>query len=431
MGQKMQYPALCVKTFLNLWRNWAIAFGSIVLLIVLSMFVPRQFMPIVALAEAYLLNVLVRIDVSSPNFGCVLCVRVATQTLFWSAVVMFAVNILNMPWAIREFFESIGFSSNAPMLVSPIVFPILLVLSTVTLMIGNESRFCRRCRQRYGSYEEEGVMSLLFWREARYQLILMMIISAIVTAVSWWYFLIFYINVNLNSPDKFFLIYMPAAIYLISLALMAVRNYQTLYVLNSVSVSGVLPGTKTVVRFLVINNDALLMTANADGLMDTPIVKQLSENIDVSDNIADKIFGDLTGIKNSKLKYLFTNGGFRAGADVDHFAVFVDNDGAAKLAKNDRIWSSLDEIDRCQKASRMSPQLSHELYRIFTITMAWKTYDKSGHRLYPIKNYRPTFRLRDLANWQVNYNDLGWIQVSRNNEDKKFFHIRKIWKKIF
>ena len=80
--------------------------------------------------------------------------------------------------------------------------------------------------------------------------------------------------------------------------------------------------------------------------------------------------------------------------------------------------------------NRLSPMLANELVRIHTITMAWKTYDRRGHRLYPIKNYKPIFRLRDFKEWDVDFNDPVWLQISVENEDRPFFRVRRVWRKF-
>ena len=61
--------------------------------------------------------------------------------------------------------------------------------------------------------------------------------------------------------------------------------------------------------------------------------------------------------------------------------------------------------------------------------MAWKMYDVNGKRLYNIKNYRPTFRIDDIKNCEVDFNDIRWLFVSGNNEDRRCFNLRKIWYK--
>ena len=62
--------------------------------------------------------------------------------------------------------------------------------------------------------------------------------------------------------------------------------------------------------------------------------------------------------------------------------------------------------------------------------MAWKTYDRNGRRLYPIRHYRPTFRLRDLREWTVDYDDQSWFDIAQNNEDRRFFRLRNFWNNI-
>jgi hypothetical protein len=47
--------------------------------------------------------------------------------------------------------------------------------------------------------------------------------------------------------------------------------------------------------------------------------------------------------------------------------------------------------------------------------------------LYQIKNYKPTFRLRDIRNWDVDYNDHHWMTVTHINEDKLLYPILKIF----
>ena len=71
-----------------------------------------------------------------------------------------------------------------------------------------------------------------------------------------------------------------------------------------------------------------------------------------------------------------------------------------------------------------------EIQRIYRIAMAWKTYDRNGRRLYKIKHYRPTFHLRDLKNWEVDYNDHQWLKVARHNEDEFWYPLRRLFMRL-
>lgn len=73
--------------------------------------------------------------------------------------------------------------------------------------------------------------------------------------------------------------------------------------------------------------------------------------------------------------------------------------------------------------------MSTEMHRLHTITMAFKTYTTEGLRRYNIKNYRPTFRIKDIKSLDVDFNDSSWLFVADNNEDIPFFRFRKFWRK--
>lgn len=61
--------------------------------------------------------------------------------------------------------------------------------------------------------------------------------------------------------------------------------------------------------------------------------------------------------------------------------------------------------------------------------MAWKTYHSDGTRRYAIKHYTPTFRLRDLHKWKIDFNDPKWLRVADNNEDVRYYRLRRFWRK--
>ena len=77
----------------------------------------------------------------------------------------------------------------------------------------------------------------------------------------------------------------------------------------------------------------------------------------------------------------------------------------------------------------MAPLFSAEFIRLYTIAMAWKTYTADGKRRYLIRNYVPTFRIRDIKNWDVDYNDIRWLDVARNNQDVPMYGLRRFWRR--
>ena len=48
---------------------------------------------------------------------------------------------------------------------------------------------------------------------------------------------------------------------------------------------------------------------------------------------------------------------------------------------------------------------------------------------YGIKHYKPSFRLRDLDDIDVDFNDPVWLMIADDNEGRPFFQLRKLWRK--
>lgn len=92
-------------------------------------------------------------------------------------------------------------------------------------------------------------------------------------------------------------------------------------------------------------------------------------------------------------------------------------------------WYSMSQLQRLLYNHELSPMLASEIHRLYMVTMAWKTYDADGRRLYKIKNYRPMFRLNGICDWDVDFNNPLWLEVSSFNQDKPFYSIRRLWRK--
>ena len=415
----------------SLWSNWAIAFGSIALVLLCALFIPKLWLPLLPFALAY--NILMKLRSSSSNThitGCNLILWAAVLILFWSAIIMTAINILRSDWLLGDFHIFEPYNPKHPYVCCLIVFPVALAVSVYMLVRGQRLKYCRRCQARFGYYSAEGIVSVLYFRESRYQLRLLLILSLVLSTIDWAYYYLFYINVNYNAPDKFYFIIMPIAVYVVSLVFMTAR-----YVTLADQISdkpGKLSGARpmmTVVRFLVFSGDSAYLAAEDDGLLDTPARMIVPRRESMTVEQAAESFSDISGIKSAEIKYIYSDSGYAAGSNVLHFAAFVpEGNRTSRLGGS---WLTIDELDRKLRAGDLSPMLVNEIYRIYNITMAWKTYDRNGRRLYPIKNYRPTFRLKDFKLWDVDYDDINWLDVATNNEDRPFFRLRRFWRRNF
>ncbi len=419
-------------TVRGLWNNWAIGFGAIALVMFLSLFIPKTILPFVLFLLAFLMMAKIKAANADTKIGaCYLILWAMALIMFWSGAVMILINILRAKWFFGGQFAFEPFNPRHPYVCSLIIFPIALGICVYFLIRGHKLKICRACHHRFGYYDPKSTIARLYYREARYQLRMMMWLSLLLSCIDWTYYYFFYINVNYNTPDKFYFIFMPIAVYVISLVYMTVRYMTMSDDLTATSNPRNLKPMRTLVRYLVLDGDHILLKEEADHLTDTPAKVIIARTDEISDEKAAKEFTELTGYEDFDTRYLYTDTGYVNALNIIHYAAFLNNTPESVPSKTGGEWLKLDELDRRLKEGRLAPQLYSELIRIYNITMAWKTYNLNGERLYPIKHYQPSFRLRDFRKWTVDYTDLRWLDVATNNEDRSFFKLRRFWRKHF
>jgi hypothetical protein len=413
----------------TMWRNWAVATGALMLPMASSLFLPKIWLPFLALAEVYVLVSLRKAAIASAVSNCSALAGIAIRSLFTSALIMLAINILCTDWLVPASFHLELYNSEIPFITCLIVFPVTAVYCGLFLLLGLGSRTCRECQGRNGFYAGDSVVGTLYYREVSYQTAILLLLSVVLGAIEYWYYFARYINSDLNDPDRFFFTYMPLAMYLLSLLFMAGR-YASMHTLYTAMRGDAASGTSTtMVRFLVFCNDDMLLHQGADGRWDTPAESVIRRSESLGEHEARLLFVEKTGISNFGLRYCFNGRGFSTNSNILHYAAFVSPEEKDNFDPSD-LWFNPYMLDRGLATNTLSPVLANELYRIHTITMAWKTYDRNGRRLYPIKHYRPTFRFRDLQNWCVDYDDESWFGIAHHNEDRRFFRTRQFFDKI-
>lgn len=412
----------------TMFRNWAMAFGAIALLLLLSIFLPMWWVPFVAIVEWYLLISAVKSTEERPGSYCSLVMRMAAQAMAVTALVMTAVLVVYTDHILPQFIQLPLYNREIPFISALIVFPSVAIICALMLYGGLSGRRCRECQKRNGNFPGDSIIATLYQRESKYQLTVLMLVSIALGAVDYWYYFARYVNSNLNSPDRFFFNYMPIGVYLVSLAVMRSRYAAMHSVYESMAASSPAGTATTEVRFLIISGNDLLLTQNdKTSKWDTPAIAAIGRTLSIGEREAELLLASKTGLKDCPLRYCFTTQGFSHGSNVIHYAAFVADYQREAAATDGREWFNAYMLDAALATNSLSPQLASELFRIHTITMAWKTYDRNGRRLYPIKNYRPTFRLGDLRKWNVDYDDTHWFSIAATNQDRRFFGLHRFW----
>jgi len=422
----MRQASIVSGTLRSLFRSWVVSVGVVAAVIGAASFINKTLLPAVLLVLSYLLSALMHERMLRPRQYCARLLWVVRTTFVLSAFVMFALVLIHVPQLFGDRFNAPYFNPGIPYVSGLVIFSVGALVSMYAMFIGRSLGTCRSCRRIYGDYDSNSLASSLFNDESGRQLRLFLGICLGVGIVQWVYFYVFFINVNFNSPDLFFFNFMPVAVYLLSLVFLASRYYNISENFRSAVAFNDRTNKNGALRFIVTNGDTMLLREQSDGLWDTPYQTDVNLS-DMNDTKARECFSILGGPADSSLRFLYRSEG-PGGDNAEHYAAFV-TDGCGEQSLRGGRWHTLYEVDKFLHSGRLAPMLANELVRIYTITMAWKTYDRQGNRLYPVKHYRPVFRLRDFKEWDVDYNDSLWLQVSVENEDSRFFRARRLWRK--
>lgn len=409
-------------------KSWAICFGCLSLLCVAGYWIHPVWMSLLAFGMLMVVQVFNARNSRNGAPYCPLFMVATNYSLIWIFVIMVVINLINSRWLLNT---SLGgrFAHPAfPFISTLIVYPAMAVGYGYALFFRGHTNMCDACRERAGYSIKDTLERNVFHHEVKFQMRLSFGLSLVMTAVTWTYYFVFYINVNINTPDAFYFFALPGLLYLFSLVYFYMKYASLDFEIQ------MLPGvddTKfhTLEHFMIVCHDRLLLReleidGMPIGLWDSPAVYKRKYTTDVSENQARDDFKAISGADDFSLRRLFVTTTDKQ--NCFHYAAFVDSQDELKGLSGK--WCTLLDVDLLIKAGKITRPLAYELHRVYTMTMAWKTYDREGRRLYAIRNYRPTFKLVDFKDWDIDYNDMHWLAVAQNNEDKKFYRLRKFWR---
>ncbi len=414
------------KVFNQLFLTWVICRGAIITLIVLGWCLPCMWLPFVGFLLIIPVISFSNYNLVRGTFNCSLETYYTVYTLFISSLIMLVINIMNTKWC--HWGIAGEMHDPQPFISTLIVYPVAAAMFGLALIRRMHTRHCKACKEQHTFSVKMTIECNVFTAEAMSQIKMHFIISLLISIAVWCYYCIFYINVNINTPDTFFYYIVPLTVYVLSIIYYTSR-YSNMHFEASIAPQRLDHDNMTKLRYMVVGGDKILLQEVAKdksglGLWDTPAVCEVPYSDDVEMEQAMAMFKNISGVDDFELKFLFTIN--TSKSITYHYAAFVP--GEENFSGLEGEWFNLYQIDMMMKAGMISRAFAFEMHRIFTITMAWKTYDREGKRLYPIKNYRPTFRLSDFKDWNVDYTDLHWMSVSQNNEDRPFFRLRKFWR---
>lgn len=429
------------KGILHLWTTWLLGSGMLTLLILLSLWVRPIYMPFVAYGLQFILFILIRSNRLKRLPACYLFPFVVSRILFWSGTVMLIINFLHSRWLFHLVFDASTVNPDIPFITTLIVTPVSALICFWARINRASISFCRDCRMRAGTAAERGFLGMIYTREGQYQVLVTLTISIVVGAVAWLYYGLTYINTSLNRPDRFVffwgecMVWLTAAIYF-GMRYLGIWGYYC----QDVEGSTTRHGRSTQLRYLIIADDLIALRpphTGADMLIpgtdhyDTPmsITDNWRENTSLPQ--ATGMFADMTNITDADIRFFYSTTRGNADCNIFHFFAFLTPEQKAKFDSAHPYceWVTFRKMANLINEKKLNPLMSAEITRLYIMSMAWKTYYRTGKRRYKIKHYRPTFHVQDIKTWDLDFNDSSWLYIADNNQDVSFYRPRRLWRK--
>lgn len=418
----------------SLWINWALSAGSLALTVFLGLYVTKLWLPAFVLGFAFIL--IGRISRLNENNAqiCNILPYITVRILLVTAAVMVAINLYYMKFIDPQEYLLGRANKNIPYITILVLAPVTSVVSIWGYVMRHRISFCHKCTVEHGTPQERGFLGKVFNIETRYQLRVLIFLSLVVTIYSWIYYITTYSNVNMNPSDKYYYIGVPVTLYILSLIYLAMRYFR-IYMFYRENIVGDASSAElaTIIRYILICDDHVFLKRDddtGDDLVDTPAKVRIPYRERMTPYDAAINFSLVSGINNkTDIKFLYENSNNHADSNIFHYLCVAHSRAEVEDSRLEGEWFSQHQLERMHAKGELSGLLMSEIHRVYTVMMAKKTYDKYGYRLYDIKHYKPTFRLRELEVFDGDFNDPVWLLIAKDNEDRPFFRFRKFWRR--
>ncbi|MCH5216588.1 MAG: hypothetical protein J1F10_06575, partial [Muribaculaceae bacterium] len=245
----------------------------------------------------------------------------------------------------------------------------------------------------------------------------LLIICFVVAMAGWIYFFILYNSANINTFDRVIFTGVPILVALIHSVTLSIIFLSYIYHKDLLHrVTPYIPN-KSILRFIIVSDDNLLLQLKNDGTYDTPVVITIpfSENIDLSK--LEEILNEKYNINPKSIKLLFSKDDKSFNSNINLYLCKVDKDAKVSIPNN-LAWITTSQLENINSERKLSVLLNNELYRIFGTMLAYKEFDEDGNCRYKVKGYHPTVTIADISRYDIDYNDNKWMTLFSINHSK-------------
>lgn len=426
---------------LQLWLNWLLGYGALILLIILSLWIDPLHLPFIAFGMELILFFLIRRNREMMIPSCYIMPFIVSRVLFWTGIVMIVVNFLYSDAMLDLVFDRSQVNKSIPFICVLITSPIAAIISGWGYLNRHNISFCRDCKMRHGTPAERGFLGVIFSQIGQYQIGMLFWISAVTAIAGWSYYCLLYVNEFLNVPDRFVFFLLPTLLWIASSTYLAIR-YFGIYAYYRQNVEGSLTrrSDSTQIRFLMICGNRmavrLLETDSEKRIspyekIDTPVTAFIHKYDSMNIQTAETYFSNLSGICGVEIHRMYENAHANLDCNIFHFFALLTPDQMQQFDNEhpNCQWLTLKDIAILLNAHKLNPLLSAEITRFHTIASTYKTYDANGRRRYKVKHYHPSADFSDIHTLDVDFNDSHWLYVADNNQDTQFWRMRRFWRR--
>lgn len=424
----------------NMWLNWVAGALAFSIPLLLSTVIDKRVFPLLMLLLCIFLYIVVRHNRTSSRHVCAVLPFIMARSLLISAIIMIVILSMYRKGYLTFFVHDIHLMNPArPYITVLILAPVTALMTGWAMIRKDRLPFCAECLRNNGVDAERGYLGAFYSREGRVQIKLMFGLSLAISAFSWFYYALLYININFNGPDRFNFVVGPCLLMAASIIYLAIR-YQGLWYyfkLNYVPAHSNIGRISKLRCLVVCDNEMLLHVPTPDpntdfmeNRIDTPLTLSIRRRNEMPLHLATAYFRDFTNIQEPiDLRLLYTNNVEYADFNIFHYGVILPS---KKILEGSRLkgeWFTLNEIVDIVNSHACTPIFAAEMMRLINMTLTWKTYLPDGRRRWPVKKYKPTLQLEEMVKADIDFEDKKWLHVAVHNQDRPFFHLRRFWSK--
>lgn len=432
----------------SLWKNLTVGLVTLIAMVAISRQLPYFLSPVVSLlAAAFLYVYIYNSRTVSDGASCMIVPYALMIGLMGYSFAAIVLNIIHA-WGFWQLPPEFVFFTDpfiSSLILSPVSFIVLLTF------VARRKSFrgcgiCKECRIQNGANASTNrLVGNLLAHETYFQLKNLTILFGVLSVIDWAYFLIFYVNINLNARDWYIFVWLTVIAYVLD-EMYFVTRYYNLYLDLKENDEIISPEelndmtAKTYLRYYVVCGNSIYVDCHAldpaapyKEIIDTPFFTKRTVNgisLDEVKNIIEK----MTGYPNGELRFFY---GRKSGEMSKHSILryFYFLDGSPNdydKMKVDGEWMDYEKIKYIYSTNpgRLAPISVLDTTRLATIILTEKVFDENGFRKSRIKMYTPSFNLIDVRKSDLDFQDDKWIEISLFNSDTPLYRLKRWWRGI-